>query len=112
MESNFDYYSAFVPDEPPISQTVENLLGRNHDTEYFILQEMCCKEGCIFNQIHDDVAVSWSDHQIKKLRLSKTKGIFLGKEMVGYMHLDASQRKSFTLSFYVRSVFKPHLHIM
>lgn len=37
MEGNFDYYSAFVADEPAVSHTVENLLCRNHDTEYFIL---------------------------------------------------------------------------
>lgn len=40
MEVNFDYYSAFVADEPAISHTVENLLSRNHATEYFILLEM------------------------------------------------------------------------
>lgn len=77
MDGNFDYYSAFEADEPAISHTVENLLYRNHSSEYFILLEMCCKEECIFNQIHDDVAVSWSDCQIKKLRLSKTKCIVL-----------------------------------
>ena len=43
MEVNFDYYSAFVADEPAISHTVENLLSRNHATEYFILLEMCYK---------------------------------------------------------------------
>lgn len=58
------YYSAFVADEPAISHTVENLLYRNHSTEYFILLEMCYKERCIFNQIHDDAAVSWSACQI------------------------------------------------
>lgn len=41
MEVSFDYYSAFVADEPAISHTVENLLSRNHATEYFILLEMC-----------------------------------------------------------------------
>lgn len=43
MEVNFDYYSAFVADEPAISHTVENLVSRNHATEYFILLEMCYK---------------------------------------------------------------------
>lgn len=91
MEGNFDYSSAFVADEPAISHTVENLLYRNHSTEYFILLEMCYKERCIFNQIHDDVAVSWSACKIKKLRLSKTKGRALGKEMAGFMDLDVFQ---------------------
>lgn len=40
MEVNFDYYSAFVADEPAISHTVENLVCRNHATEYFILLGM------------------------------------------------------------------------
>lgn len=43
MEVNFDYYSVFVADEPAISHTVENLLSRNHATEYFILLEMFYK---------------------------------------------------------------------
>lgn len=80
-----------MADEPAISHTVENLLYRNHSTEYFILLEMCHKERCIFNQVHDDAAVSWSACQIKKLSLSKTKVIALGKEMTGDMDLDVSQ---------------------
>lgn len=44
MEVNFDYYSAFLADEPAISHTVENLVSRNHAIEYFILLEMCDKE--------------------------------------------------------------------
>lgn len=43
MEVNFDYYSAFVADEPAISHAVENLVRRNHATEYFILLGMCYK---------------------------------------------------------------------
>lgn len=43
MEVNFDYYSAFVADEPAISHAVGNLLSRNHATEYFILLVMCYK---------------------------------------------------------------------
>lgn len=43
MNVNFDYYSVFVADEPAISHTVENLVSRNHATEYIILLEMCYK---------------------------------------------------------------------
>lgn len=93
MKGNFDYSSAFVADEPAISHTVENLLYRNHSTEYFILLEMCYKERCIFNQIHDDVAVSWSVEVKQNQRQSSG-------ERNGWVHgFGCFSMKSFTLPF-------------
>lgn len=43
MEGSFDYYSVFVADEPAVSHTAENVLPRNHATEYFIFVAMCYK---------------------------------------------------------------------
>lgn len=101
MEVNFDYYSAFVADEPAITHSVENLLSRNHATEYFILLEMRYKE-----------AASLIKHmtKLRSLRCTvilkrKTKGRALGERRdCGCACRYDSLKKLFHFDFYFKSV--------
>lgn len=66
----------------------------------------CAIKGCIFNQIHDDVAISWLYYHIKKLRLSTTKGIAPGESSDCACGCGCGYYSSKNL-FYFAFLFKP-----